>query len=59
MRKQRSRMRSAWNAAGRMLRAFGKRARRFGAFALPIAFSWFIAATTMLLAIWSSPAPAG
>jgi len=41
-----------------MLRAFGKRARKFGAFALPIAFSWFIAATTMLLAIWSAPSPA-
>ena len=59
MRKQRSRVRAAWNAAGRMLRTFGKRARRFGAFALPIAFSWFIAATTMLLAIWSAPSPAG
>jgi hypothetical protein len=40
-----------------MLRAFGRRARRVGAFALPVAFSWFIAAVTMLLAIWSSPAP--
>jgi hypothetical protein len=42
-----------------MLRAFKKRALQFGAFVLPLAFSWIIAATTMLLALWGSRATAG
>jgi len=42
-----------------MLRALKKRALRFGAFVLPLAFSWIVAASTMLLALWGSRATAG
>ena len=59
MRKQVPTRSAARTAVGKMLRAFKKRARQFGAFVLPLAFSWIIAATTMLLALWGSRATAG
>jgi hypothetical protein len=59
MRKQGPTRSAAWTAVGKMLRAFKKRALQFGAFVLPLAFSWIIAATTMLLALWGSRATAG
>jgi hypothetical protein len=59
MRKQRPTRRAASKTAGRILRAFKKRALQFGGFVLPLAFSWIIAASTMLLALWGSRATAG
>ena len=59
MRKRRPARPAARKAAGRMLRALKKRALQFGAFVLPLAFSWIIAASTMLLALWGSRATAG
>lgn len=58
MRKQRSIRSAAWKAVGKMLRAFKTRAMQFGAFVLPLAFSWMIAAFTMLLALWGARASA-